>query len=122
LTCLEYLSDASRPSFAVQVAAAIALAKDSPASLSQDLEEDADSWLDIDAQDFDQMLEQRVGSKKKDTMDVDEDEGDAMAKEQAKKLAGLAKKVEAFVEGDAGLGGARFEEFVFSRSSLGKSF
>lgn len=80
-------------------------------------EEDPDDWLNVDAGDFDQMLEKTMGSRNKvqDAMDVDkptagETEEDRVAKEQASKLQDLAQKVENFVEGEGDVEGAKFEE------------
>jgi hypothetical protein len=81
-------------------------------------EEDPDDWLNIDAGDFDHMLEKTMGSSKnkvQDAMDVDkptvvETEEDRVAKEQASKLQDLARKVENFVEGEGDVEGAKFEE------------
>lgn len=80
-------------------------------------EEDDDSWLTIDAQDFDQGLEAALfgNGNKPDGMDVDlpsetESPEDKIASEQAKRLKDLATKVENFVEGEGDLEGARFEE------------
>jgi hypothetical protein len=86
------------------------------------LEEDADDWLNIDAQDFENLLQKSMptsGSKvDSDKMDVDsprasESYEDQLASEQASKLKELAAKVEDFVEGEGDLEGARFDEYVF---------
>ncbi|KAF8971494.1 SGT1 protein-domain-containing protein [Flammula alnicola] len=95
-------SDATRPSFASQVDAAIASVKNSPDFLNR--EEDSDDWLNVDAQEFEQMLEATRGQPKKDRL----------ASEQAKKLKDLASKVENFIEGEGDLEGARFEDENFS--------
>jgi hypothetical protein len=80
-------------------------------------EEDDESWLTIDAQDFDAKLEKTLGRANKesldDAMDVDSpeiSEEDRMANEQASRLKDLASKVEKFVEGEGDIEGARFEE------------
>lgn len=80
--------------------------------------EDSEEWLNIDAENFDQMLENCLTKGKvkaqKDTssMDVDGDESvdDALASEQAKRLKDLANKVENFIEGEGDIDGAIFEE------------
>jgi len=91
-----------------------------PSSIPQ-IEEDSDEWLNIDAQDFEAMLEQTVGSSKStaqtDAMDVDTPQNekstaDRLASERAAKLKELATKVENFVEGEGDLDGVRFEEYV----------
>lgn len=86
-----------------------------------DLEEDSDNWMNIDAEHFDQKLEEimrpkaKGASQKADAMDVDrpvsvEEQETRMAQAQADKLKGLANKIESFVEGEGTLEGAVFEE------------
>lgn len=86
--------------------------------------EESDDWLNVNAEDFDTMLEQKLGKSKgsgppaetnSDVMDVDTDdvvkaEEDRQAKEQATRLNDLAKKVETFLEGKGDVEGAKFEE------------
>jgi len=102
------------------VTAAVSHAVDIPLLHTEDNEE-PDDWLDIDAQDFDNMLEQTMGASTsmarsdQNAMDVDKpDSGetleDRIAAEQASKLQNLAAKVEEFVEGEGDLEGATFEE------------
>ena len=76
-------------------------------------EEEPDSWLDIDADNFDSMLQNMAPGRSKgvDPMDVDQKE-EQLAQDQASKLKSLAQKVEEFVEGEGDLDGARFEEYV----------
>jgi hypothetical protein len=111
-----YSSSASRPSFSSQVNLAISQISTLPYVPDQ---EDGDEWLNIDAQDFDEILEKTMGSSKAEaqrqtnSMDVDEPKAEAedrLASAQAAKLKELATKVEQFVEGDADIEGARFEE------------
>ena len=109
------LSDASRPSFASAIQAALAQYTDER-GLPQE-EEDSDDWLNVDAADFDAMLEKTMGGgkgkeKAADAMEVDdpEDDEDRVAKAQAARLHDLAKKVEEFVEGKGDVEGARFAE------------
>ena len=110
-----YYSDATRQSFAGEVTTALSQATDAPL-VSQEEEEDSDEWLNIDAQTFDDMLEKSLGGKNKaspSNMDTDVDEElseDKLAREQAARMSDLAKKVEAFVEGEGTLEGAKFEE------------
>ncbi len=110
-------SDASRPSFATVVQAAIVQYSDDRGLPSE--EEDTDDWLNVDAADFDAMLEKTAGSSRDkgkgratDKMDVDasENEEERLAKAQAARLKDLAKQVEDFVEGEGDLEGARFAE------------
>jgi hypothetical protein len=102
------------------VTAAVSHAVDIPLLHTEDNEE-PDDWLDIDAQDFDNVLEQTMGASTsmarsdQNAMDVDKpDSGetleDRIAAEQASKLQNLAAKVEEFVEGEGDLEGATFEE------------
>nr|GAT49701.1 predicted protein [Mycena chlorophos] len=103
--------DASRPSFAASVREAIARSKDVLPSIPP--EEDSDDWLNINANDFDNMLETTMGNKSRsvDAMDVDPTaEEDQMASEQATRLKSLATKVEAFVDGEGDLEGALFSD------------
>jgi SGT1 protein len=80
--------------------------------------EDSDDWLNIDAQDFENVLEKTMGAgNQSHAMNVDMAEGretleDRTAKEQATRLQKLAEKVEEFVEGEGDLDGARFEEYA----------
>ena len=121
LVCFAYAdpftSDASRPSFATAAQAAISQYSDDRVPPQQ--EEDPDDWLNVDATDFDAMLEKTLRSDKgkgkeraSDAMDVDaqEDEEDRIAKIQADRLRDLARKVEDFVEGEGDIEGARFAE------------
>ena len=76
-------------------------------------EEEPDNWLDIDAENFDNMLQNMVPGQSDGigTMGVDQKE-EQLAQDQASKLKSLAQKVEKFVEGEGDLEGARFEEYV----------
>ncbi|RPD81718.1 SGT1-domain-containing protein [Lentinus tigrinus ALCF2SS1-7] len=111
--------DASRPSFAAAIQAALSQYADDR-ELPSDAE-DPDDWLNVDAAEFDEMLEKTTGSSKgkekaMNAMDVDapEDDEDRVAKAQAERLRDLAKKVEQFVEGEGDLEGARFADEAFS--------
>lgn len=77
-------------------------------------EEDPDDWLNIDASDFDAMLDRAAGKTQSSTLDpssaMDVDDEDRAAKEQASKLQHLAKKVQDFVDGQGDLEGALFNE------------
>ncbi|KAG6820765.1 hypothetical protein H0H93_012029 [Arthromyces matolae] len=119
--------DATRPSFASQVNTALTLSsKTRPLASVEEEEEDSDDWLNINAQDFDAMLEQSMNASDlkaaapSDAMDVDtpeiEDETaeDRLASAQAAKLKDLAARVENFVEGEGDLEGAMLEDDVFS--------
>ncbi|TFK41316.1 SGT1 protein-domain-containing protein [Crucibulum laeve] len=115
--------DASRDSFAFQVDAAISEA--APLFEVDEQEEDNDDWLNIDAEHFENMLQNTMGSGKSrpapesDAMDVDHSEKsesleDRIASEQTDRLKELAGKVENFVEGEGDIEGARFEDEAFS--------
>ncbi|KAI9066682.1 SGT1-domain-containing protein [Trametes sanguinea] len=111
--------DASRQSFASAVQAALGQYTDVRGLPSG--EEDPDDWLNVDAADFDAMLEKTMDADKgkqkaSDDMDVDaaEDPDERVAKAQAARLKDLAKKVEEFVEGEGDLEGARFADELSS--------
>lgn len=76
-------------------------------------EEDSEDWLTIDAENFDEYLENVMGrnatSTKADMPDFD-DEEERVANAQAARLQELASQVEEFVEGEGDLEGARFAE------------
>jgi hypothetical protein len=69
--------------------------------------------MNVDATDFDNMLERTRSRPQPEAMDVDSS-GDVaeerVAKEQAFRLQDLATKVQQFVEGEGDLTGAKFEE------------
>ena len=113
----ELFSDVTRPSFASKANAALKTAGD--IDFSRCPEEEPDNWLDIDAENFDGLL-QKLAPGKSDgvnTMDVDQKE-EELAQDQASKLKSLAQKVEKFVEGEGGLEGALFEEYVARTNSI----
>ncbi|KAJ7293224.1 SGT1 protein-domain-containing protein [Mycena rebaudengoi] len=105
--------DATRPSFATLVSAAISQASDRDVAPTVTVE-DSDEWLNVDANDFEHMLETTMGSSKtQDAMQVDhegESAEDRLASEQASRLQNLASKVEEFVQGEGDLEGARFQD------------
>lgn len=104
-------SDVTRPSFASKMNTALRTASD--IDLSVCAEEEPDNWLDIDAENFDSMLQTVTPGKSNgiSVMDVDRN-GEQLAQDQASKLKSLAQRVEEFVEGEGDLEGARFEEYV----------
>ncbi|KAJ7456639.1 SGT1 protein-domain-containing protein [Mycena latifolia] len=108
--------DATRPSFASLVTAAISRTPQEDIAAATQLYEESDEWLNVDAKDFENMLESTMGtSKHQDAMEIDpmkDDESaeDCLASDQASRLQNLATKVEAFVEGKGDLEGARFED------------
>ncbi|KAJ6627283.1 SGT1-domain-containing protein [Mycena sp. CBHHK59/15] len=105
--------DATRPSFASLVNAAISMTAEHDVTTTQ-AAEDSDQWLNVDAKDFENMLETTMrGSKPQEAMEVDvkdESPEDRLASEQASRLQNLANKVEEFVEGEGDLQGVRFED------------
>jgi len=109
----------SRPSFAASFNGALSRAPE--ALLDADLAqtEDSDEWLNVDANDFDEVLERamRAGDSTTETHAMNTDgeggEDDRVAKGQTDKLHDLAVKVEQFVEGKGDVEGARFEEYAF---------
>ncbi|KAG9314597.1 SGT1 protein-domain-containing protein [Chiua virens] len=112
--------DMSRPSFAALFNVALFRAPEtfSDADLMQT--EDSDGWMNINATDFDEVLEHAMhaggSTVETDIMKTDGEEGgeDRVAKEQTDKLRDLAAKVERFVEGKGDVEGARFEDEAFS--------
>lgn len=106
--------DASRPSFASQVNAAIA---DAGGDLtpSQD-PDDPDDWLTVNAEDLDRVLQDNISHNAPQTsheMDVDphsENEERDTTHAQVTKLKNLAKKVDAFVAGKGDVEGAMFDD------------
>lgn len=108
-------SNFTRQTFASLVNAAISRASDQPLPPQQ--EEESDDWLNVDAEDFDAQLSATVRSSQAvpagstAAMEVDErSPEDQVAHAQASKLAGLAKKIESFVEGEGTMDGAVFDE------------
>lgn len=105
-------SDATRPSFASETNAAISSAHDGAFISTRG--EDSEGWLDIDAADFDSMLEDSFGpSSRPSDMDVDSNgasDEERATEQQTAKLQEMAKKVEEFVEGKGDVEGAMFEE------------
>ncbi|KAH8100452.1 SGT1 protein-domain-containing protein [Cristinia sonorae] len=111
--------DATRPTFASEFNEAVSQATDVTHASLRD--EDSDSWLNIDAEDFDAMLGDTLGPNQanpEDAMNVDGDEKleeeERLAQRQTTKLQEMAKKVEEFVEGKGDLEGARFHDEDFS--------
>ena len=104
-------SDTSRPSFASRVNAAIARAGGDPV-LPLALEEQSEDWLDAVPENIQRSTtEVRVNvNAAEDQMDIDDDE--KMAQDQATRMKSLAEKIEKFVEGQGTLEGATFEEYV----------
>ncbi|KAI1797621.1 SGT1 protein-domain-containing protein [Ganoderma leucocontextum] len=109
--------DSSRPSFATIVQAALSQYTDDRAP--PPCEEDYDEWLNVDATDFDAMLEKTLRGKQSsgkecatNAMDVDgaRDDEDRVAKLQAERLRDLAHKVEDFLEGEGDVEGAQFAD------------
>ncbi|KAJ6519496.1 SGT1 protein-domain-containing protein [Mycena sanguinolenta] len=107
--------DATRPSFASLVTSAVSQTPADSLS-SADVYEESDQWLNVDAKDFENMLETTIGSAKQqeNLMEIDDDGDDdteqRVASEQASRLKNLASKVEAFVEGQGHLEGATFQD------------
>lgn len=108
------LSDATRPSFAALVNAAItqATSNGQTAEKKEDqVEEESDDWLAVDPSSLDSILrEPKPDATQGSQMNVDDAGEDQAAEEQAKRLKDLAQKVQNFVEGEGELEGATFEE------------
>ncbi|KAG0703146.1 SGT1 protein-domain-containing protein [Suillus ampliporus] len=108
--------DATRPSFAALFNSALSNAPEYFTEMP-DEPEDSDDWMNVDAADFDEMLERTRSQPQSQAMDVDSAGNEAeerVAKEQATKLHDLAAKVQKFVEGEGDVEGARFEDEAFS--------
>ncbi|KIK71348.1 hypothetical protein GYMLUDRAFT_147777 [Collybiopsis luxurians FD-317 M1] len=102
-----------RPSFAALVNSAISR---SPDDLSPfDTDEDSDDWLNIDAENFEDLL-QRDRSKRSDAMDVDRKPAESTT--STSQLRDLASRVEEFIEGEGDVEGARFADEILSDEEL----
>ncbi|KAL0578022.1 hypothetical protein V5O48_003972 [Marasmius crinis-equi] len=114
--------EAARPSFTALVSSAISRAPGTLLTSSQD--EDDDSWLNIDAESFEDALAKAQSKRPADpnAMDVDSTNEitaeDRVASEQAARLRDLAAKVEEFVEGEGDLEGARFKDELLSDEEI----
>jgi SGT1 protein len=95
-----------------------AIAKADDLEPSLDIEDD-DDWLTVSAENFDSVLQEKMGlndaSSTSREMDIDhppqsENGEDNITKTQVAKLRDLASKVDAFVTGDGDVEGAIFEE------------
>ncbi|KAF8559346.1 SGT1-domain-containing protein [Imleria badia] len=112
--------DVSRPSFAALFNTALSRAPETLLDADLVQTEDSDEWMNVDAKDFDEVLERamRAGGSTMEThaMEIDGEEAkeDRVAKEQTDKLRNLAAKVEQFVGGKGDVDGARFEDEEFS--------
>lgn len=108
--------DATRDSFAALFNSALSTA---PEYLTEvpDETEDPDDWMNVDAANFDDMLERARSQPQSQGMNVDSTSAEAedmVAKEQTNKLQDLAAKVQKFVKGEGDVEGARFEDEAFS--------
>jgi hypothetical protein len=75
--------------------------------------EDSDDWMNVDAANFDDMLERTRSQPQSQGMNVDStsvDVEEMVTEEQTNKLQDFAAKVQKFVEGEGDVEGARFEE------------
>lgn len=121
LTIPYFGSDVSRPSFAALFNTALYRAPETLSDADLVQTEDSDEWMNVDAKDFDEVLERtmRAGGSTMETraMEIDGEGGeeDKVTKEQTDKLRDLAAKVGQFVEGKGDVEGARFEEYAFAR-------
>ncbi len=99
----------TRESFAELVDEILALAPKDDTSESPDLQEDSDSWLVVDPDELDGMLQAASGGIPR-TTSTDGAEHGELGDEHVKVLSDLAGKINSFVEGKGDLEGARFEE------------
>lgn len=104
-------SDVTRPSFTSKVNAALKATGEIKFSTCP--EEEPDTWLDVDAENFDSLLQNMAAGQPSctDATEVGQKE-ERLAQEQASKLKSLAQKVEEFVEGEGDLEGALFGKCV----------
>lgn len=108
--------DATRDSFAALFNSALSTA---PEYLTEapDETEDSDDWMNVDAANFDDMLERTRSQPQSQGMNVDStsiDVEEMVTEEQTNKLQDFAAKVQKFVEGEGDVEGARFEDEAFS--------
>lgn len=119
-------SDVTRPTFAALVRDALArVNSESFAAAQCAADEDSDSWLDVDQEDVDAIIQSRrsnfpgaaaavsndLPSREGEAMVVDSQNAESAAIEgQTAKLRNLAGKVEKFIESRGDLEGARFDE------------
>jgi hypothetical protein len=78
--------------------------------VTHDLEEDSDSWLVVDPDELDGMLQAASGGLPRATTSKADTEEGELGDEHAQVLSDLASKINNFVEGKGDLEGARFEE------------
>lgn len=108
--------DATRPSFAELFNLALSTAPEYFTEMP-DGPEDSDDWMNVNATNFDDMLERTRSQPQSHEMDIDSTADEAeerVAKEQANKLQDFAVKVQKFVEGEGDVEGARFEDEALS--------
>ena len=78
------------------------------------MDEDPDDWLNIDSQNFEDMLQRASGAgdetKPSDAMDVDQKFMERTTTTQTSQVRNLASKVEEFIEGEGDVEGAMFAE------------
>jgi hypothetical protein len=75
------------------------------------LPEDSDDWLNVNADDFDALLNNKMQTRPNEQPEKADSEEAEITNEQATRLKKLAQKVEAFVEGEGDIEGARFDEY-----------
>ncbi|KAJ3868424.1 SGT1 protein-domain-containing protein [Lentinula novae-zelandiae] len=106
----------ARPSFTNLVNSAISQASDD--FTPPDVDEDRDEWLNIDSQNFEDILQRASGAsdetKQSDAMDVDQRSMERVPSTQTSQVRNLASKVEEFIEGEGDVEGAIFADEIFS--------
>lgn len=108
--------DATRDSFAALFNSALSTAPEYLTELPDETE-DSDDWMNVDAANFDDMLERTRSQSQSQGMNVDStsvDVEEMVTEEQTNKLQDFAAKVQKFVEGEGDVEGARFEDEAFS--------
>ncbi|KAJ3822271.1 SGT1 protein-domain-containing protein [Lentinula raphanica] len=110
----------ARPSFTMLVNSAISQVSDDFQPVIQ--EEDSDDWLNIDAENFEDMLQQPHGTSDNSNlshpMDVDPKATEGSTSPRTTQLRNLASKVEEFIQGEGDVEGARFVDEEFSDEEL----
>ncbi|KAJ3750022.1 SGT1 protein-domain-containing protein [Lentinula detonsa] len=111
---------ASRLSFTTLVNSAISQVSDNFQLPDQD--DDDDDWLNIDAENFEDLLQQTPGTgstaKQSYPMDVDQKSTERVVSTPASQLRDLASKVEEFIDGEGDVEGAKFADEMFSDEEM----
>ncbi|KAJ3849925.1 SGT1 protein-domain-containing protein [Lentinula lateritia] len=106
----------ARPSFTNLVNSAISQVSND--FTPSNVDEDRDDWLNIDSQNFEDMLQRVSGAsdetKQSDVMDVDQKSMERTTSTETSQVRNLASKVEEFIKGEGDVEGAMFADEIFS--------